>query len=129
MEPIYLILISAISVYGFHAVINKLCETFLKRNLGQIQNHILTHGKVFYKRPFFGHSYNEYEKNRNRKQGTRIKLALMPLILCRVCMTSTYGSIFYWAYGWILGGATVTAWIPSLFAIAGVLVYLIRTEK
>jgi len=104
MDLIYIILLSSISIYGLHACIWKLIDTFLNKNIEHVRFLLKQHNKTLY-------------------------LSLMPILFCRLCMSSFLGSIFYWTYGWILGGATVTAWILSILAIAGILAYLIRTEK
>lgn len=129
MYLLIIIILSALSIYGLHALVCKLCEISLNRNIHQVQDHIIKHGNEFYKNKFVGGSYNHVNQKRNRIQGTRINHFLMPIVFCRLCMTSVWGSIFYWGWGWILGGATVTAWIPSLFVIAGCVVFLVNQEK
>ena len=50
---------------------------------------------------------------------------MKPIILCPVCMSSVWGTIFYFTYCFFYGGG-VLGWIPSILAIAGLVTILNR---
>ena len=52
---------------------------------------------------------------------------LKPVILCPICMSSVWGTIFYFTFSFFYGGG-VLGWIPSVFAIAGAVTVLNRVR-
>ena len=50
---------------------------------------------------------------------------IKPLISCIYCMSSVWGTVFYFTWSFLYGGG-VLGWIPSIFAIAGT-IYVLKS--
>jgi len=88
------VILSALSIIGLQSSVDQLLKTFTK---GGIEYHLDT-------LEFKVHDW--------------VFIALKPLISCIYCMSSVWGTIFYFTWSFIEGGG-VLGWIPSIFAIAG----------
>lgn len=87
------VVLAALSVYGLHTVVDNLLHTFT------------------------GFDLNAWWYRLNEPNW------LKPIIFCPICMASVWGTIFYIAWGavYMIDPVThVMAWLPSLFAIAGI---------
>lgn len=107
-NTITLIFLSAISIYGLHAIVNKIYWYNTKKTLEDARSKADNCEDVLDKWTRF---------------------VLYPVILCRPCMSSFWGTIFYWGWGWVIGGATITVWPISIIAIAGVVVLFVRVGR
>jgi len=94
------VILSALSIIGLQNSVDQLLQTFTK---GGIEYHL---DAIAFKAPSW------------------VFHVLKPLISCVYCMASVWGTIFYFTWSFIYGGG-VLGWIPSIFAIAG-LIYLIK---
>jgi len=96
------VLLSALSIIGLHNVADALCGNFLGRPLHSI--------------------VDSWSTDR-----VRWDKWLKPVILCPLCMSSVWGTIFYFTFSFFYGGG-VLEWIPSVFAIAGAVTVLNRVR-
>ena len=94
------VLLSALSIIGLHEVVEVLVWQFTGRSIDTIvlswSSDDINWGKV-----------------------------MKPIILCPLCMSSVWGTIFYFTFSFFYGGG-VLGWIPSIFAIAGTVTVLNR---
>lgn len=94
------VLLSALSIIGLHEVVEVLVWQFTGRSIDTIvlswSSDDINWGKV-----------------------------MKPIILCPLCMSSVWGTIFYFTFCFFYGGG-VLGWIPSIFAIAGTVTVLNR---
>jgi hypothetical protein len=95
-------ILSALSIIGLQSSVDQLLKTFTKGGI-------------------------EYHLDLLETKGVRdwIFKALKPLISCIYCMSSVWGTIFYFTWSFIYGGG-VLGWIPSIFAIAGT-IYVLKS--
>ncbi len=94
------VLLSALSIIGLHEVVESLVWQFTGRSIDTI---------------IFSWSTEKIRWDKVMK----------PIILCPLCMSSVWGTIFYFTYCFFYGGG-VLGWIPSIFAIAGTVTVLNR---
>lgn len=94
------VLLSALSIIGLHEVVEALVWQFTGRSIDTI---VL--------------SWSSDEINWGK--------VMKPIILCPLCMSSVWGTIFYFTFCFFYGGG-VLGWIPSIFAIAGTVTVLNR---
>ena len=97
---IEVIVLSALSIIGLHNVVDFLVGHFTGKSI-----HFLI------------------DKWSNDKR--RLDRWLKRIILCPLCMSSVWGTIFYFTFSFFYGGG-VLGWIPSVFAIAGAVTVLNR---
>ena len=94
------VLLSALSIIGLHEVVEALVWQFTGRSIDTI---VL--------------SWSSDDVNWGK--------VMKPIILCPLCMSSVWGTIFYFTFSFFYGGG-VLVWIPSIFAIAGTVTVLNR---
>ena len=94
------VLLSALSIIGLHEVVEALVWQFTGKSIDTI---VL--------------SWSSNEINWGK--------VMKPIILCPLCMSSVWGTIFYFTFCFFYGGG-VLGWIPSIFAIAGTVTVLNR---
>lgn len=97
---IEVVVLSALSIIGLHEVVEALVWQFTGKSIDTI---VL--------------SWNNDEIKWDK--------VMKPIILCPLCMSSVWGTIFYFTYCFFCGGG-VLGWIPSIFAIAGTVTVLNR---
>lgn len=105
---IELITLSALSVYGLGSSIRKIYETFTGNNFNIAVDILkLSDKKIYY--------------------------ALMPLCLCRTCMSSVWGTVFYFWWGVsmydLLLMDLLTNLPISIISIAGVVYFMVSCER
>ena len=95
------VILSALSIIGLQNSVDQLLKTFTKGGIEYHLDALEFHAPewVFY--------------------------VLKPLISCIYCMSSFWGTIFYFTWSFIEGGG-VLGWIPSIFAIAGT-IYVLKS--
>ncbi len=120
-----IIILSALSIIGLHGVVNKL-RTFSGRPSLQKLREELDFKASFPIGEKSWHAGKSFEGSLKIKV---LRFVLYPTILCRICMSSVWGTIFYWGWGWIYGGSTITGWIPVLFAIAGTISVMLNLRR
>jgi len=102
------IITSAFCIYGVRAVIEKLYHTFTYKELN-----------------WFGAEI--------RRKNRLLYYALMPIIFCRTCMSSFWGSIFFFFWSTHEKGVPIESllmdWPYSIVAIAGVVYFMTRLER
>lgn len=94
------VLMSAFSIIGLHRVVDSLLWTY------------------------FGNGLNEYW---DMMEGKWYRDFLKPLMFCSLCMSSVWGTIFYFVYSitfYQFGDDVLFNWLPSLLAIAGVIYFI-----
>lgn len=94
------VLLSALSIIGLQQVVEVLVWDFTSKSIDTI-------------------IYSWNTKN------IKWQKVLKPVILCPLCMSSVWGTIFYFTFSFFCGGG-VLGWIPSIFAIAGAVTVLNR---
>jgi len=103
-----IVILCAFSIYGVRAIVYKLYNTFTYKELNWLGAEI-------------------------RKQNKWKYYALMPIVFCRTCMSSVWGSLFYFFWGSSLKGVLVQSliieWPVSVISIAGVVYFMTRLEK
>ena len=101
------VLLSALSIIGLHEVVDQLLYTFTGKDL------------------------NVYFDMLNNRP--KLQKALKPVILCTLCMSSIWGTVFYFTYSILVGdylfGNMHVGWLPSLLAIAGTVEVLERIRS
>lgn len=102
---IEVIVLSALSIIGLNRSVHMLVETFSGKALDEIIKGALS-----------GHDWKD-----------TLFVLSKPLILCQLCMSSVWGTFFYFTYTFFLGGGAL-GWAPSIFAIAGV-VYVLTKRR
>jgi len=93
------VLLSALSIIGLQQVVEVLVWDFTGKSIDTI-------------------IYSWNTKN------IKWQKVLKPVILCPLCMSSVWGTIFYFTFSFFYGGWL--GWIPSIFAIAGAVTVLNR---
>lgn len=96
------VLLSALSIIGLNQVVEVLVWDFTGKSIDTI-------------------IYSWNTKN------IKWQKVLKPIILCPLCMSSVWGTIFYFTFSFFYGGG-VLEWIPSVFAIAGAVTVLNRVR-
>ena len=94
------VLLSALSIIGLHEVVGALVWHFAGKSISTV---VLS----------WDNDEIKWDK------------VMKPIILCPLCMSSVWGTIFYFTYCFFCGGG-VLGWIPSIFAIAGTVTVLNR---
>jgi len=93
------VLLSALSIIGLQNSVDQLLKSFTK---GGIEYHL---DALEFNAPDW------------------VFHVLKPLISCVYCMSSFWGTIFYFVWSFIEGGGVI-GWIPSIFATAGTIYVL-----
>lgn len=102
-----IIILCAFSIYGVRAIAYKLYNTFTYKELNWLGAEI-------------------------RRQNKWKYYALMPIIFCRTCMSSFWGSIFFFFWSTREGVPVedlLIDWPYSVVAITGVVYFMTRLER